>query len=83
MKTRVITVTCPSCGDEIYSRARHDFNRCKCGSIHIDGGFDYVKVGYRAVSPERRYRFVNASVGELYDDWNNRLDKFGRIEHTK
>lgn len=82
MKTRVLTVTCPNkdCSEEIYSRARHDFHYCKCGEIFCDGGFEYMRVGWEKEMPKQRIRYVNASRQELYDDWNKRIDKFGRIE---
>jgi len=36
---------CKLCGDTIISKSRHDFVKCSCGSIGIDGGFDsnYLK----------------------------------------
>lgn len=36
---------CRLCGDVIASKSRHDFVKCSCGSIGIDGGFDsnYLK----------------------------------------
>jgi hypothetical protein len=36
-------VRCPYCKDEIYSEYRHDFKFCKCGTIFIDGGKDYIR----------------------------------------
>lgn len=39
-------VKCKKCEDIITSVYRHDFRRCKCGSIFIDGGNDYVRMGY-------------------------------------
>lgn len=36
-------VRCKKCGDEIYSNYRHDYMECKCGSVSIDGGLDYMK----------------------------------------
>lgn len=36
---------CRKCGDIIESKSRHDFVRCKCGAIFLDGGFDYVRRG--------------------------------------
>lgn len=78
-KTRVTTITCPNCHDEVFSRARHDFQRCKCGDCHVDGGFSYLKMGFKDGMPLRRIRYVKASKEELYDDWNKRIDKFGRI----
>ena len=34
---------CKKCGDIIYSRNRHDFKYCKCGSVAVDGGMDYLR----------------------------------------
>ena len=36
---------CSSCGDIIESKHRHDFVRCKCGAIFVDGGKDYLRRG--------------------------------------
>lgn len=36
-------VKCKSCGDIIISTHRHDFKRCSCGRVAIDGGHDYLK----------------------------------------
>lgn len=85
MKTRVTTVTCPDCKDEIFSRAHHDYHLCKCGATMIDGGFDYLRYGWGPKSPKPliRRRFVNATRQQLFDDWNKRIDKFGHIGGSK
>ncbi len=36
-------VKCNSCGEAIESKYEHDFKRCKCGRISIDGGKEYLK----------------------------------------
>lgn len=36
-------VQCLLCGDIIESLHRHDYRPCKCGSIAVDGGKDYLK----------------------------------------
>jgi len=36
---------CKLCGDVIESKTRHDFVRCKCKSIYVDGGKDYFRRG--------------------------------------
>lgn len=36
---------CLRCKDVIESRSRHDFVTCKCGSIWVDGGHDYIRRG--------------------------------------
>jgi len=37
---------CLDCNEEIESRHRHDFVRCSCGNIAVDGGKDYLKRSY-------------------------------------
>lgn len=37
---------CMSCGDTIESLSRHDFVRCKCGRIAVDGGNSYRRLVY-------------------------------------
>lgn len=37
------SVMCAKCCDVIHSKSRHDFVRCNCGAIGIDGGSDYTK----------------------------------------
>jgi len=34
---------CPSCGDELQSKNRHDFQECRCGKNFVDGGTDYIR----------------------------------------
>ena len=34
---------CNKCGDIIESKSRHDFVRCSCGSLAVDGGLDYTR----------------------------------------
>ena len=36
-------IKCKSCGDIIISTYRHDFKRCSCGRVAVDGGYDYLK----------------------------------------
>ena len=36
---------CLKCGDEPFSRHRHDYASCKCGAIFADGGMDYIRRG--------------------------------------
>jgi len=84
VKTRVTTIVCPSCQMEMYSRARHDFHGCKCGTF-VDGGFDYVRYGWPNGfdKPTTHIRYVAATRQELYDDWNKRIDHFGFIPNGK
>lgn len=36
---------CRKCGEIIESKHRHDFVWCKCESVFVDGGNDYIRVG--------------------------------------
>jgi hypothetical protein len=88
MKTRVWTVTCPQCHLEIFSRARHDYRLCGCDNqTMVDGGFaGYVRYGgnrMMEIKESFRYRFVNATKVELYEDWNYGRNKFGIIAAKK
>ena len=81
-ETIVNAIECPKCGYIIYSRARHDFRECACGSCHIDGGFDYMKAG----APTEMIDHIKShkltlpiTRDELYDDWNHNEDKYGSV----
>jgi hypothetical protein len=39
---------CHLCDTVVESKSRHDFVSCKCKSIFLDGGLDYVRYGYSA-----------------------------------
>jgi hypothetical protein len=41
---------CRKCGDIVWSTHRHDFTRCSCGAISLDGGYDYSRTS--AENPE-------------------------------
>lgn len=34
---------CLKCKDRVFSFYRHDFKSCKCGSVFVDGGFNYFR----------------------------------------
>jgi DNA-directed RNA polymerase subunit RPC12/RpoP len=36
---------CLKCGDVIESKSVHDFVRCSCGEIFVDGGKEYYRAG--------------------------------------
>lgn len=38
---------CLECDLEIESKHRHDYVRCFCGAIAVDGGKDYLKRSYQ------------------------------------
>lgn len=83
MKTRIFTITCPSCKEEIYSRARHDLQTCSCEDVSVDGGFDYNRVSFKNATPKTRVRYVFASRQDLFIDWNTGQNKYGKIKKNK
>lgn len=36
-------IRCKKCDDIIESLNSHDFQRCSCGAVAIDGGHDYLR----------------------------------------
>ena len=78
---KVSGIKCPSCGVIVYSRARHDCAYCPCEAVYVDGGQDNMdwRVGYTGKPPETVKVDVDATLGELYADWNVGTDKFGLI----
>lgn len=48
-------VKCLKCGDIIQSLHRHDFKWCKCKSIAVDGGGDYLRMCY---SEDSKWEYV-------------------------
>ena len=49
---------------EIESKDRHDFVRCNCGNIAVDGGLDYIK---RSFMPDCKWKDTSI-VEEVEDD---------------
>lgn len=79
---------CPECKDWIYSRAQHDFIYCKCKEFAVDGGrYSYEKekkniwVAERFIKhmPKTKIVEIETTCKELYDDWNEHGDKYGRL----
>ena len=42
-KIAVNKIRCKKCGDVIESKSFHDFKFCKCQSVAVDGGHDYLR----------------------------------------
>jgi len=42
---------CLLCGDIVESTSRHHLSMCKCGSMYVDGGTDYLRRG--AADPDK------------------------------
>ena len=47
-KIIVNKIRCKKCNELIESTHRHDFKFCKCGTVAVDGGRDYLRrCGFR------------------------------------
>lgn len=40
-------IKCNHCGDVIESTGVHDLKWCKCGTVFVDGGHDYLRRGFK------------------------------------
>ena len=36
-------IKCNYCGDIVISKNCHDFKKCNCGKVAVDGGIDYLR----------------------------------------
>lgn len=69
------------CGRVLFSRTRHDFRRCKCNETYVDGGFDYIRYGWKGETPPPTVEFeLDVNATQLHEDWNEYEDKYGIIE---
>jgi len=72
-------IKCKKCGDIIYSRAVHDYHSCTCGSVSIDGGFEYQKISGELAYFEYCTLKINVTKDKLYNDWNSGNNLYGII----
>ena len=38
---------CLLCGEIVESTSTHDYRRCRCGALAVDGGHDYIRRSYQ------------------------------------
>lgn len=53
-------IRCKKCNDIIESTHVHDFRYCKCNSVFIDGGNDYLRFGYPGGDAEEWVEILEA-----------------------
>lgn len=53
---------CLLCGDIIESVHRHDFQRCQCGEVFVDGGLAYRRLGSLTGQFEEMYQFEEVTA---------------------
>lgn len=66
---------CKLCGDIIFSTHRHDFRRCSCGALAVDGGHDYLKRNFTSSD-----NFVERSIILPVEEWEKVV---AGVEHAK
>ena len=76
---KIIAKECPNCHNILYSRAEHDFRTCGCGDTSVDGGPGVERVLYKDKLPKSIEIDVDVTEQQLYDDWNNKKDKYGIV----
>lgn len=72
-KIALNSARCKLCDQTLVSKHRHDFNRCKCGNLSVDGGIDYIK---------RCVRNGWDSIEELSKAAEEEVDGWDEIEKT-
>lgn len=55
-------VQCLKCKEVLISYTVHDFNACRCGSVYVDGGFDYQRLGFNDRSLIREMDFYEKAA---------------------
>lgn len=48
-------IRCKHCNDVIESKHQHDFVRCSCGAVFVDGGSAYLRRGWPGGDPNDHY----------------------------
>lgn len=79
---KITGIRCPACNCVVYSRARHDYRSCPCGSVSVDGGFDYLKVSHKeniGQCEPIEIELGDVSENDLYQDWNINKNQYGLI----
>lgn len=71
-------------GEVIYSRAHHDYHSDKSGEIFVDGGFEYLRCGWKEGADFSTVQFeLDVDKKTLYDDWNQNKNKYGSLSKYK
>lgn len=61
MKIILNKIRCNKCGDELESTSTHDFKWCKCNSVAVDGGLDYLR---RVAKNKNDYTELSITVSD-------------------
>lgn len=67
-------IKCVHCNEVIESLHVHDYRRCKCGTVAIDGGDDYTRTAFTVKSD---YVLTQEPMDPKYFEWGT-LGKDGK-----
>ena len=77
---------CNHCKDELESKHRHDFVKCSCGKLAIDGGKDYGRTLFETVEGYTDTSIHDDGTHDLrrqYLTWGSNYDKdMNRLPET-
>lgn len=80
------SATCNYCKDELESKHRYDFVKCRCGKLAIDGGKNYSRTLFETVDGYTDTSIMDDGTHELrrqYLTWGNNYDKdMNRLPET-
>lgn len=58
-------IRCRLCQDQIQSMHVHDFVRCSCGEIFIDGGSFYTRIGWPRGNRDEYIEIIEENKNEI------------------
>ena len=85
MKILQNQIKCNSCGDTPYSAYRHDYKRCECGAVAVDGGMSYLRrsaadlSGYEDISVTMEDGLYEACIEALVWSEKNNRNELGAL----
>ncbi|MCP3924969.1 MAG: hypothetical protein GY714_20520 [Desulfobacterales bacterium] len=72
---------CFNCDSIVFSRAIDDIKACSCKSVFIKGGREQSKIRIEAGAVYENISYeIFVSDEELFNDWNNKNNKYGLIK---
>jgi hypothetical protein len=87
VKVKQVGIKCLECGNEMYSNYTHDWKKCTCGAIFVDGGHSYLRFGTTTGKKwEYCERFIDKEYKKEYvyyvDDTNDIWIQNWKIENA-
>jgi len=76
---------CKECYDIIESKYRHDYIKCKCGKIFVDGGDDYLRFGgdFNYILIDYNGDWLEYNEIKKFESLNNKEEDMTLIENGK